>query len=188
MSKAHFPHWRYIAFRVRGDRAVSRRAMQNAVTGRSRKEGVADDDLPRLTRYAWPHGIVRVHHHRLAAARDWLPRITWAVQEGQKVPLRLDTLSASGTIKSLTDRLGILRERGPTDGGGSGPRSQGRGGKADAARTTAGRGRAGSRKKGGDGGNARTGKTSTDGAKAGPRSRMPQGSGPVAAPGARRRP
>lgn len=112
MSKAHDPHWRYIALRLDGDRAVSRRSLQNALLGRARKEDVADADAPQLTRYAWPHAIVKVHHHQMARARDWLPRVDFAV-DGDRVALTVQTLGASGTIRSLTERLGILDERGP---------------------------------------------------------------------------
>lgn len=111
VSKAHDPHWRYIALRIEG-RAVSRRALQNALLGRARKEGVPDAEAPQLTRYDWPHAIVKVHHHRLAGARDWLPRLDFAVEGDAKVPLQVKTLSASGTIKALTQRLGILEKRG----------------------------------------------------------------------------
>lgn len=137
MSKAHDPHWRYVAFRIHGETPLSRRSVQNAVLGRARREGVADDEAPQLTRYEWPHAIVRVHHFHLAAVRDWLPRITWAVEAAARVPVQVETLSSSGTIKTLTQRLGILQERGPpparekADGGrpgkpgrsGPGPRS-----------------------------------------------------------------
>ncbi len=126
MSKAHDPHWRYIALQLAGPRPISRRSLQNALLGRARKEDIADALAPQLTRFEWPHAIVRVHHHQLAAAREWLPRIDFAV-EGDKTPLAVETLSASGTIKTLTDRLGILKERGKKDDKGRlpGPRSGG---------------------------------------------------------------
>lgn len=112
MSKAHDPHWRYVAFRIQGETPLSRRAVQNAVLGRSRREEVPDEEAPQLTRYEWPHAIVRVHHFQLANVREWLPRLTWAVEAAAKVPIEVETLSSSGTIKALTQRLGILQERG----------------------------------------------------------------------------
>ena len=112
VSKAHDPHWRYVAFRLHGETPLSRRAVQNAVLGRARREGVPDDEAPQLTRYEWPHAIVRVHHFHLAAVREWLPRITWAVEAAARVPVTVETLSSSGTIRALTRRLGILEERG----------------------------------------------------------------------------
>ncbi len=114
MSKAHDPHWRYIALALGGGPAT-RRGLQNAVLGRARKEGVPDDEAPQLTRFAWPHAIVKVHHHRLAEARDWLPRVAFVVEGGEKLPITVATMKSSGTIRTLTDKLGILQERGSKD-------------------------------------------------------------------------
>lgn len=111
MSKAPDPHWRYIALALTGG-PVSRRGLQNALLGRARKEGITDDLAPQLTRFAWPHAIVKVHHHALAAARDWLPRVDFAVDNGAKIALGVSTIKSSGTIKALTEKLGILQERG----------------------------------------------------------------------------
>lgn len=112
MSKAHDPHWRYVAVRFEGSRPVSRRGLQNALKGRFRKLGFEDAELPHLTRYDWPHAIVKVPHHRLADARAGLPKMDWAIERGDKVPFRTETLLSSGTIKTLTDRLGVLQKRG----------------------------------------------------------------------------
>lgn len=131
MSKAHDPHWRYVALELDGPRPVSRRSLQNAIVGRARREGVSD--APQLTRYAWPHAIVKVHHHALAAARAWLGRIDFAVEGEQKVPLRVRTLSSSGTIKALTDRLGILQERVEPKGAATPARPAGPGGHRQAS-------------------------------------------------------
>lgn len=111
MSKAHDPHWRYVAFRLRGDRPLSRRALGNALKGRFRKLGFPDEELPQLTRYEWPHAIVKVYHHRLAETRAGLPRMDWAVEDGAKVSFRVETLSSSGTLRALTQRLGVLKKR-----------------------------------------------------------------------------
>lgn len=112
MSKAHDPHWRYVAFRMEGA-TVTRRALGNAIKGIFRKAGWPDEELPQLTRFHWPHAIVKVHHFRLAETRELLPTVTWAVEAAAKVAFTTETLSSSGTIKSLTDRLGILQDRGP---------------------------------------------------------------------------
>ncbi len=114
MSKAHDPHWRYIALALTGGPAT-RRSLQNAVLGRARKEGIPDDQAPQLTRFEWPHAIVKVHHHRLIEACEWLPRVSFVVEAGAKLPLGVATMKASGTIRSLTARLGILQERGSND-------------------------------------------------------------------------
>lgn len=112
MSKAHDPHWRYVAFRLDGERPISRRALGNALKGRFRKDGWTDEELPQLTRFEWPHAIIKVHHHRLDDARAGLPKMDWAIENAAKVAFTVETLSSSGTIKTLTDRLGILADRG----------------------------------------------------------------------------
>ncbi len=116
MSKAHDPHWRYVAFRLDGSTPIGRRALGNALKGRFRKNGWPDEELPQLTRFEWPHAIIKVHHHRLADAREGLPKMDWAIENDAKVSLTVETLSSSGTIKTLTDRLGILQVRGPPPG------------------------------------------------------------------------
>ncbi len=118
MSKAHDPHWRYIALALSGDKA-SRRALGNAVLGKARKEGVPDEEAPQLTRFQWPHAIVKVHHHRLAETREWLPRVDFVVEGGARQAITVSTMKSSGTIRTLTERLGILQERGkdPKKGG-----------------------------------------------------------------------
>jgi RNase P/RNase MRP subunit POP5 len=112
MSKAHDPHWRYVAFRLDGPNAISRRALGNAIKGRFRKNGWPDEELPQLTRFEWPHAIVKVNHFRLADCRETLPTMDWAVEGEAKVSFKVETLSSSGTIKSLTDRIGFLKIRG----------------------------------------------------------------------------
>jgi RNase P/RNase MRP subunit POP5 len=126
VSKAPDPHWRYVALRLECPRPVSRRAVQNALTGAGRQHGVVDEWLPQLTRFGWPHAIVRMHHHQLAAAREWLPKVDFVV-EGDKLPFSVATLSSSGTIKTLTDRLGLLAERGQKAGANGKPAPSGSG-------------------------------------------------------------
>lgn len=121
MSKAHDPHWRYVAFRLDdAARPLTRRAIGNALKGRFRKLGWPDDELPQLTRFEHPHGIVKVYHHRLQDCRDGLPKMDWAVEAAAKVSFTTVTLSSSGTIKALTDRLGVLQERGAVGPGAKG--------------------------------------------------------------------
>jgi RNase P/RNase MRP subunit POP5 len=104
------PRPRYIAFRIEGAQ-VSRRAFGNALRGRARHEGWTDAQGPHLTRFAWPHGIVRVEHTEQAKARDLLARITWAVEGEAKAELRVETLATSGTLSALTDKVGVLGTR-----------------------------------------------------------------------------
>jgi RNase P/RNase MRP subunit POP5 len=111
MSKVAMERPRYIAFRLVGP-AVSRRAFGNALRGRAKHEGWADGGGPHLTRFEWPHGIVRVEHALQGRAREMLPRITWAMEGACRVDFQVETLSSSGTLKALTERIGVLKQRG----------------------------------------------------------------------------
>jgi RNase P/RNase MRP subunit POP5 len=111
LSKVSMPRPRYVAFEVKSAAPVSRRAFANALRGRARHDGWPDDDGPHLTRYAYPHGIVRVEHEKAEACRRLLAAVTWAVEGGARVELDVRTLSTSGTLKALTGRVGVLKER-----------------------------------------------------------------------------
>jgi RNase P/RNase MRP subunit POP5 len=110
VSKVAMPRPRYIAFRLAGAQ-VSRRAFANALRGRAKHEGWAEGQGPHLTRYAWPHGIVRVEHTEQAKARELLGRITWAAEGVARAEFAVETVGASGTLKALTGRVGFLQER-----------------------------------------------------------------------------
>ncbi len=111
MSKISMPRPRYLAFEVKAAAPVSRRAFSNALRGRARHEGWTDADGPHLTRYAFPHGIVRVEHTRAADCRALLAGVTWAVEGAARIDLAVRPLSTSGTLKALTERVGVLKER-----------------------------------------------------------------------------
>ena len=66
---------------------------------------------PSLTRYDFPHAIVRVQHMDAWACRDWLAAGLKVKDGNGTTRLAVQTLSASGTIKALTERLGILLKR-----------------------------------------------------------------------------
>lgn len=106
MSKAHFAHYRYVAVEMTGN-APSRRALQNAIGKAGKRQNIPDERRPQVTRFAWPHAILRFEHHDVDAAREWLGTL----EQTQDGPIAVRTLSTSGTIKSLTDRLGILTRR-----------------------------------------------------------------------------
>ena len=110
MSSIAMARPRYIAFKLTGT-PISRRALGNALRGRARHEGWTEVDQPQLTRFLWPHGIVRVEHTHSAKARTLLEAITWASEGDRKSELRIETIATSGTLKALTGRLGILTER-----------------------------------------------------------------------------
>lgn len=106
MSKAHDPHWRYVAVKLDGP-AMDRRDLSRAL-GRW-FQSWQGSERPQLTRFEWPHAIVKVHHFKLAELRAALD-----AESG------VETMSSSGTIKALTTRLGILKVRGekkPESGG-----------------------------------------------------------------------
>jgi RNase P/RNase MRP subunit POP5 len=111
MSKAGSPRWRYIAMRLEGT-PIARKALQNAIIGRARHEQVPE---PHLTRFEWPHAIVRATHATAEATRAMLGRLTFAVENDAKVELKAVTLGTSGTLKALTGRHRILMQRAPND-------------------------------------------------------------------------
>lgn len=112
MSKAHDPHWRYIGFRLQGPRA-GRHAVKMAIQAMWRAAGTPDDLHPLLTRYEHPHGIIRVHHHQVEMARALLPRLREIRHDGRRIEVTLETLGMSGTLRALTERLGVLQARPP---------------------------------------------------------------------------
>lgn len=113
MSKISMPRPRYIAFELQGPQPISRRALVNALKGRARHDGWTEDQVPVLTRFAWPHGIIRIEHDHAAKARTLLTAITWAVEGETKLAIAATPLSTSGTLKALTERVGVLQKRDP---------------------------------------------------------------------------
>ena len=103
---------RYVAFRIDSAGAVSRRAAGQAILAAARGHGMPSGAEPQLTRYAFPHGIVRVSHEHIAAVRRLLP----AVAEMGGATVRVETLGTSGTLLALTSRLGVLSQRGEPEG------------------------------------------------------------------------
>jgi RNase P/RNase MRP subunit POP5 len=104
------PRPRYIAFHLAGS-PLTRRAVANAIRARARQDAWRDADAPQLTRYAWPHGIVRVEHLHATRARRLLEAITAAAEGDRKIAVTIATLGTSGTLKALTGRLGVLTRR-----------------------------------------------------------------------------
>lgn len=105
MSKIAMPRPRYVAFRIEAERPIARRAV-----GQALRQASADwpqGTAPQLTRYEWPHGIVRVEHTQQAAAGALLA----GLQNMEGLSVRVRTLSASGTLKALTQRIGALTQR-----------------------------------------------------------------------------
>jgi RNase P/RNase MRP subunit POP5 len=105
MSKVSMPRPRYVAVRLEGPTPLPRRAVADLVRDAARRQGWERGMEPQLTRYEWPHAIVRVDHTLVAQARALLAALG-------RHGLPATTLSTSGTLKALTGRLGILQERG----------------------------------------------------------------------------
>lgn len=112
MSKVSMPRPRYVAFELAAPAPVPRRAFANAIRAAARAGGWAEADAPQLTRYAWPHGVVRVEHLHAARARGLLAGITWAQDgAGPRVGVQVRTLATSGTLKALAGMTGVLGGR-----------------------------------------------------------------------------
>ena len=104
MSKVSMPRPRYVAFRIDGPKELARKSVSAAL--RAATKGWAEGTAPQLTRYAWPHGIVRVEHTHATQARALL-----AALRDIEGPVAVVPLSTSGTLKALTDRIGVLERR-----------------------------------------------------------------------------
>jgi len=108
VSRIDMPRPRYVAFQVdvaQEGREVPRRAVQEALRAALRSGGTVVE--AQLTRYAFPHGIARATHDRQAALTQALGRLRGPEAGGWSAR----TLGASGTLRALTDRLGVLHER-----------------------------------------------------------------------------
>lgn len=107
MSNVTMPRPRYVAVRIDGATPAPRRAFGLALRAAAQAAAWPDAAQPHLTRYAWPHAIVRVEHTQVAAVRLLLEGLR--ALDGH--PVRVACLSTSGTLKALTGRLGILQTR-----------------------------------------------------------------------------
>lgn len=106
MSKLSMPRPRYVAFRITAARPVDRRAVANAVRDAA-GTWPAGATAPHLTRYAWPHGVVRVEHTEASALRALLVGLRRIGDQDVAV----DTLATSGTLKALAASTGVLIKR-----------------------------------------------------------------------------
>jgi len=52
-----------------------------------------------------------MQHTVLPSVREFLGEIDWVIEGEAKLAVKIATLGSSGTIKTLTHRLGILVER-----------------------------------------------------------------------------
>ena len=101
------PRPRYVAFRIEAPKPLPRKAVAAGLRAAAKALALPEALAPQLTRYAWPHGIVRVEHTEAARTRALLG----ALRDLDGTPVKVETLSTSGTLLALTTRLGVLAER-----------------------------------------------------------------------------
>ena len=106
MSNIAMVRPRYVAFELSGREPLARRDVTQAITTAAKSTPGWAGPPPQMTRYSWPHGIVRVEHDQLAAVRKLLSGLAERLHD-----TKVRTLSSSGTLAALTGRLGILAER-----------------------------------------------------------------------------
>lgn len=102
------PRVRYIGFRLHTERPVDRKALIEAIRRTGRRFEGAEAAAPWLTRYDGTLGVVRCIHAGVAVTRKILDAIEEVPVDGASVPVRVETLATSGTIRTLTE--GPLKE------------------------------------------------------------------------------
>lgn len=90
--------WRYIAFRVEGDRQFARNDFLGALLKAARNTNLQDSF--RITVYGGNFGILKVPHRFKEDAIEALG----SVVDVRGVPVKVTTLRTSGTIKTLKER------------------------------------------------------------------------------------
>lgn len=104
--RAGDPKVRYIGFRMASDRAVPRQALIAAIkrTGRALDRDAFESAEPWLTRYDGQRGIVRCHHHGADFTRTLLNAVEKVRIDDDEVPVDLETVGTSGTIRALVTK------------------------------------------------------------------------------------
>lgn len=98
------PRVRYIALRVDGDPALSRRDLIEAIKDTGQREhgaGFEKETGVWLTRYKDKQAIVRSHHTHQETVRSVLENVA---QDRNDKPLSLTPLATSGTIRTLVEK------------------------------------------------------------------------------------
>ncbi len=98
------PRIRYIAMRVDGDPALTRRDLIEAIKATGRPEhgaGFEKETGVWLTRYKEKQAIVRCHHTHQETVRSVLEQVK---TDGHDKPLALTPLATSGTIRTLVEK------------------------------------------------------------------------------------
>lgn len=97
---------RYVAFRVEVDQDVPRQAMIQAIQQAGRHldaEGFDAADV-WLTRFDGARGIVRCRHRGAAFTRELLGGLDHISIAKIDVPVRVETVGTSGTIRAVVQR------------------------------------------------------------------------------------
>jgi len=96
--KAAEGRWRYIAFRVEGERTPNRGEFLSALLAMSRRSRLGDDF--RITVYDNGLGILKVPH----TLKDDAIEVLRAVSQAGGTAVKVTTLKTSGTIRTLKER------------------------------------------------------------------------------------
>lgn len=90
--------WRYIAFRVEGERPFARNDFLGALIKAARSTNLQDSF--RITVYGSDFGILKVPHR----FKDDAIRVLNSLDTVRDFPAKVTTLKTSGTIKTLKQR------------------------------------------------------------------------------------
>lgn len=99
--------WRYIAFKIEGERCFARGDFLGALMKAARATNLQDSF--RITVYEGDFGILKVPHRFKEDAIEALN----SVDSVRGVPAKVTSLKTSGTIKTLKEKYaGLIREGG----------------------------------------------------------------------------
>jgi len=94
--------WRYIAFRIEGERSFARGDFLGALLKAARETNLQDSF--RITVYEGDFGILKVPHR----FKDDAIEVLNSLDSMRGVPVRVTTLKTSGTIKTLKEKYASL--------------------------------------------------------------------------------
>ena len=96
-KKTEKPKIRYITFKVHSPRIFSRKEFISAIRQNISRKEVWDKMKPWLTVFQNNQGILRCNHTEVDRAKELLISIKFV--GGEQVPVTVETLGTSGTIK-----------------------------------------------------------------------------------------
>ena len=104
--KAGDPKVRYIGFRVEAPEPLPRQAMIQAIqaTGRATDAVRFEAAGVWLTRFDGKRGVLRCAHPGAGFAREVLNAVMTVPVSGRAIPVTIQTVGTSGTIRALTLR------------------------------------------------------------------------------------